>query len=180
MQDIIPQTKRGARRVIFFTQIALLLLLAFLFWIGYADNGIETGSFFYAIILGALGASISLMQRIAKSDALIIAQITDDRIFAVLMPVLYGVLMTGIGYLLFMGEILSGDENRGLFSTNLFPNFTHYEGDGNLIREFLQIKPDGMINAAKLLVWSFIAGYSERFVTGILGQIESRGKGGSS
>lgn len=36
-----------------------------------------------------------------------------------------------------------------------------------------------MHNTGKLLVWCFLAGYSERFVVGILDQLEKHGKGSS-
>ena len=93
------------------------------------------------------------------------------------MPLLYGTLMAGVAYLLFMSEILSGDGGGGLFTTNIFPNFTKPDSSTPLVNQFVTMTPDGMRNSGKLLVWCFIAGYSERFVTGILDQLEKKGQG---
>ncbi len=95
------------------------------------------------------------------------------------MPLLYGGLMAGIAYLLFVSGILSGDGGSGLFTSNLFPNFTEPQTKTEqLIRAFLEIRPVSMKDTGKLLVWCFVAGYSERFVTGILKQLERRGEEG--
>ena len=51
-------------KLLFFIQLGLLLLLAVIFTVGYIHNEIEVGAFFFAIILGTLGASISMVRRI--------------------------------------------------------------------------------------------------------------------
>ena len=69
-------------------------------------------------------------------------------------------------YVLFVSGLLTGD---------LFPKFIP---DSNVV-------PDGInvlfaiqgqaADYAKLIFWSFLAGYSERFATRILSQFDSRG-----
>lgn len=175
MSEILEPTARNAKRFIFFIQIGLIVVMATLFSVDYFNSDFKVGAFFYAILLGAMGASISLLRRVNSADKVTMTRIKDDRIYSILVSVLYGVLMTGVGYLLFMSEILSGDNGGGLLTTNLFPNFTTPSSDQSLISQFIEMEPDGMKNTGKLLVWSFIAGYSERFITGILGQLERRG-----
>jgi hypothetical protein len=63
-------------------------------------------SFFFAVILGALGASVSLMRRIRDKEVLFQTEEKDLKIFAVLIPILYGTLLSGVAYLLFMSTIL--------------------------------------------------------------------------
>jgi hypothetical protein len=41
----------------------------------------------------------------------------------------------------------------------------------------MEMAPVSMKDVGKLLVWCFVAGYSEKFVTGILKQLERRGEG---
>ena len=176
MNQSTEQVVKRSRRFIFLIQIGLLILLSILAGLDYVSEDVKAGSFFYAVILGALGASISLMRRATNEDAQLLTQLTTDRVFSIMVPILYGVLMAGIGYLLFMSEILSGDNGGGLFTTNLFPNFTDPTITSSLLRQFIEMEPDGMKNTGKLLVWSFIAGYSERFIAGILGQLEKQGK----
>ena len=160
-------------RSVFFIQLGLLAVMAVLFIIGYADWGIHVGAFFFAVVLGALGASVSLMRRIMNKESLFAGMRDNDHHLSTLIPILYGTLMAGIAYLLFMSGILSGDDGGGLFTTNLFPNFTEVEDSGDsLLKQFVETSPDGIPNAGKLLVWCFIAGYSERFITGILHKLE--------
>lgn len=167
-----------ALRNIFFIQIALIATLGLLFFIGYAENGIKLGSFFFVIVMGTLGATVSLMKRILENKPLFSTDNRNFRIFSTLIPILYGTVMAGLSYLFFMSGILSGDGGGGLFTSNLFPNFTTPDPEnGNLLEQFILMSPHGMQNTGKLLVWAFLAGYSERFVTGILRKLEGHAGG---
>lgn len=171
------ENKVRALRIIFFTQVGLLALMGVLFAIGHADNGVNIGAFFFSIILGTLGASISFMRRINADEKSTIVQLAHDPLFSTLMPILYGTLMAGVAYLLFMSGLVSGDGGKGLLSSNLFPNFSQPHEGKTLLQQFIHLTPHGMKNTGKLLVWSFIAGYSERFVVAILDQLERKGGG---
>ena len=77
--------------------------------------------------------------------------------------------MASVAYLLFMSGILTGEQGQGLFTSNLFPNFTHPvipTGQLLTVPMILQIRPVSVADVGKLFVWCFLAGYSERFVTG--------------
>ena len=174
MKNSDLDTKVRSLRIIFFTQVGLLLVMAILFVVGHADNGVNIGAFFFAIILGTLGASISLMRRINAGETSTVVQLARDPIYSTLMPVLYGTLMAGIAYLLFMSNIVSGACHEGLLTSNLFPVFTKPEEGHTLLQQFVHLTPRGMHNTGKLLVWSFVAGYSERFVISILDKLEQR------
>ena len=152
-------------QLVFFLQILMLLLIALLVALG-------AGSFFFCILLGGIGASISLMRRLYKQEDPGFKGLAF--VNSVLMPVLYGVLMSGIAYLLFMSGILSGDGGGGLISSNLFPNFDHGKVTDkmSLVQQFFVIRPEDIKEAGKLLVWCFITGYSESFITGILKMLE--------
>ena len=160
-------------KAIFFSQIILLCILPILFIIDHFVNRIDIGSFFFAIDLGALGASVSLLKRVRENDLTFKSESKSLKIFATLMPILYGTVMSGIAYLLFMSGILSGDGGDGLLTTNLFPNFTEPSNE-NILDQFLSMTPIDIKDTGKLLVWCFIAGYSERFVTGVLKQLENQ------
>jgi hypothetical protein len=95
-----------------------------------------------------------------------------------MMPVLYGAILAGITYLLFMSGILSGAAGQGLLTTNLFPTFqfdTEIPEGASVVRSFLRSRPATVPDLGKLLVWCFMAGYSEHFVIGILRQLDRRG-----
>lgn len=162
-------------KVIFFVQIGLLCLIGILSIIGFTNMVSSLGSFFFAIILGALGASVSLLRRVHSQKNFYDKEFQKLKIFTVLMPILYGTILSGIAYLLFMSGILSGDSGNGLLTTNLFPNFTELEDTSvSLFQQFELIRPINMQATAKLFIWCFIAGYSERFVAGILNQLEAQ------
>ena len=142
----------------------------------------ETGTLIFAFILGGLGGSVSLFRRLPLTGESEMQSLSRDWI-STLVPVLYGGLMALVTYLLFMSGILTGDGGKGLFTSNLFPNFTTptVPPGGTLTVPFiLQIRPASIMDVGKLLVWSFLAGYSERFVTSVLGALEQRGAGGKS
>lgn len=155
------------------TQLCIVAAFCLLTIVGYFWH---IGSFFFGVFLGSLGGSIALLKRIRSEKASIIEEAAAD-IISTLMPILYGGLMAGVGYLLFMSGILSGEGGDGLFTSNLFPNFTTPSNtEEKLIKRFMQMEPETMKDVGKLLVWCFVAGYSESFVTGILKQLEQRGE----
>ncbi|MCB0706608.1 MAG: hypothetical protein KDC34_14940 [Saprospiraceae bacterium] len=161
-------------RTIFYIQLGLMTLIGILFTIGYFTDVFPIGAFLFTIILGALGASVSLMKRIRDQKVLFETEVKDLKMLAVFIPILYGTLLSGVAYLLFMSGILSGENGGGLIVTNLFPNFIDTSSGGSVLDKFVQVEPEGINDIGKLLVWCFLAGYSESFVTGILGQLESR------
>lgn len=178
MNNEINQDSSRVLKEIFYIQIGLILLLAGLAGIDYAFRMVNVGAFFFAIILGALGASVSLLRRVLEKKSLLSNEHKNLRVLKTLIPILYGTVLAGVAYLLFLSGILSGDGGDGLLTTNLFPNFIKSSnatcvGEMSLLDEFKCLNPDGIQNAGKLLVWCFLAGYSEGFVTGILKKLES-------
>lgn len=185
-EDIVQKDIAKEMGIVFKTQIGLILVLILLFMVGYLletfNTKFQLGTLLFAIVLGSLGASISLMLRIQKSENPFIDLMKSDKTVSILMPILYGTLMSGIAYLLFMSKILygidltqeAGQEAQGLLVSNLFPVFSTPEGSNSVIQNFMDMKPKDMQNTGKLLLWCFLAGYSESFVTGILKQLEKR------
>lgn len=192
MSSIMDDGKTAQRVVIqtiFVVQICLVLVIFSLIGLGYwLENGLLVtlgfcqendpcrdrgfGFFWFSFLAGCVGASLGALKRI-RGDAQFAVELAQSRI-TTLMPVLYGGLMAGVAYLLFMSGILSGDGGNGLLTTNLFPNFTAATAARASLSEYLAMRPTTMADAGKLTVWCFLAGYSERFVAGILGQLEQR------
>jgi hypothetical protein len=169
------------RRVVqrlFSVQLGLIgatLALIFIFlWL--ESGGQSYGFFWFGFLAGCIGASLQFL-KLTQRDANVRREAARSWI-ALLMPILYGGVMAGVTYLLFMSKILSGD-SEGLLSTNLFPTFRSFAdpADGAMptIRTYLAMRPADIADVGKLMIWCFLAGYSERFVTGILAQLERRG-----
>lgn len=126
----------------------------------------EGRSVVYPVVLVAAGAAtannVRRLHRVRESgmpsvdDRLVIAQIY-------LSPVV-GATFAVLLYGLFMAGVLEGD---------FFPGFAcasdAYEGFG----DFADCSPETNADAAKAMVWGFVAGYSERFVPNILDRMTS-------
>jgi hypothetical protein len=71
-------------------------------------------------------------------------------------------------YLVFMGGIISG---------GLFPDFPNRAANYVGIRSFVQnVNPGTNADFAKLLMWSFVAGFSEKFVPNLIAKLEGQSR----
>ncbi len=155
---------------IFMVQIILIVTSTVLFWCAvYFDLGF----FWFAFLAGKFGSSVALLRRVQKGDAALV-QGAHRSWVTTLMPLLYGALMAGVTYFLFVSEVLSGQDGSGLLSTNLFPDFSHSATECSrlAVKDWLDLRPKELHDAGKLMVWCFLAGYSESFVSGILQRLE--------
>ena len=173
------QLRDLARKRIFFAQCGLVLFTFALLLLGYYFERKEVsavpriGSFWFAFFVGAIGASVAIVARMRRSDDLVL-EIARSH-YSILLPLMYGAMMASVSYILFMSGVVSGDGGDGFLTSNLFPNFgSPQEGVEPSISAFIDLRPASLKDAGKLLVWSFISGYSERFVVGLLAQMESR------
>lgn len=130
----------------------------------------------FSLACGCLGANLSLFRRLRIESDQRLIYLAQDWNFT-LLPMIYGGIAGGVMYLLFMSGILSDATGDGLFTSNLFPEFSKPSGpDGQplSVETILDIRPVAVRDFGKLLVWAFVSGYSERFVTGILDTLESK------
>lgn len=178
MKDEVNEARRIVIQTIFIVQIYLIATILLLLFFDYGlewltDRKRSFGFFWFAFLAGGIGASIGVLKRIAKDEPFV-TELAETRITS-LMPILYGGLMAGVAYLLFMSGILSGDGGNGLLTTNLFPNFdSTTAAKAPSVMAYIEMRPATMADVGKLMVWCFLAGYSERFVADILGQLERK------
>lgn len=119
---------------------------------------------------GIIGGFVSIQQRLHLVDDEELAILSSAWPSLLLVPI-YGGIFALLLYLLFLSGIVDG---------HLFPNFYippfDAEPTSKNIKDFLSLTyPETGEDLAKLIVWSFIAGFSERFVPQIALQIADKG-----
>ncbi|MGB7344776.1 MAG: hypothetical protein WBD20_11205 [Pirellulaceae bacterium] len=133
----------------------------------------DLGFFWFAFIAGVFGACIAFFRRLRMSDSVVIREAATSWAL-LLMPLLYGGMLAAVAYFLFLSGIITGTQGDGLLAMNLFPDFDTrtVETAPTKIKDWLTVRPAGIASAGKLMVWCFLAGYSENFVSGILQRLE--------
>jgi len=116
--------------------------------------------------IGFLGGYVSVQRRLLTIRDEDLKLIANAWFYTMLAPLTGGILALLLMFI-FAGGLLSGP---------LFPKFVPDPGNNGL-RGFVSAvaihsSPAGY---ARLIVWSFIAGFSERFVLDALGQFEKKG-----
>jgi hypothetical protein len=128
------------------------------------------------MLTGALGAFFSALTRLYSFDELPRVLIdgglklpTPQLLMYSLIPPLVGAIAALILYLMFAGQLISG----GLFPaiTCHEPKVDGAEGCTKLSSILSTDGPDHAIDFAKVIVWSFIAGFAERLVPSMLDAI---------
>lgn len=110
-------------------------------------------------VTGAGGGIISTYFRLkdvvsSKVEANAILQIY-------ISPIIAG-LLGWICYAFFITDMLSGP---------LFPEFVNKDHDYQGLRSVFEIQPKHTLDAAKALLWAFIAGFSEKMIPNILDKL---------
>jgi hypothetical protein len=113
---------------------------------------------------GLLGGFVSIQQRLRKIGDEELSLLAQSWFQILLIPV-YGAIFAGLLFVAFLGNIVEGQ----LFPKFAYPAFTQPMPTHEDIRAFLSnIDPASGADLAKLIFWSFVAGFSERFVPQII------------
>jgi hypothetical protein len=117
------------------------------------------------VCVGIVGGFVGLQRRLKQLSPADLNLLSESYIYSFLAPLIGGVLALLL-YILFISGLLAGD---------LFPKF---DPDGapnpSSFASLFYIHGDAKAYA-KLIFWCFVAGFSERFVTDIIGGFEKRG-----
>jgi hypothetical protein len=138
--------------------LAAFLLIVLSFGLGLRPEIVSLGSYTIVAVAfsGLIGALISAQQRLQSSqtNTVVRVMLLESGGLSTLLSPITGAVFALIMYMLFIGGLVNGD---------LFPKIDAPSG-GNWMTLLLTAAPAGGANLAKLVIWSFIAGFSERLV----------------
>lgn len=137
------------------------ILSAMFLWFIYKDR---FASLPVVMTFGALGAFISYQRRLRSLTVIDLELLKASLNYTWLAP-MSGAVLAGLLFLVFISGMVEGA---------LFPDVLDgsEELSGVGMAKLFEVELKGVEDYAKLLVWSFVAGYSERFVTDILGGLQ--------
>jgi hypothetical protein len=158
----------------------LAFVLAGLFYADVAqkDKDSATAGWQPLLFCGIAGAGFSVLSRLygLKWSPRITAQIEDMQalkkglVINCLLSVAEGAVAAGVIYLLFTSGLLKGD---------LFPEFeTTGSWEKSIFKQFFASHPKSTTDVAKLLIWAFIAGFTERLVPDKLNRLAGEAAAG--
>jgi len=165
-----------SRWVAIITIGGLLVVLSFLFLANNYDSVNpmrKAGPLTVVMFVGAMGGLVSLQQRFQslpdEGDPIDnVSELEHGRFF--ILPAISGGIFAALLYLLFAGGLLAGE---------LFPVIPVVEpsdeGERILLTNLLiGTGPEDTVEYAKLLIWSFLAGFAERLVPDTLTRLVER------
>lgn len=145
------------------TVLCLIGLSLLLYCLKFGTTGSRTYLITYVFIAGLIGGFVSIQQRLPKTDSIELRELSLSWSSLLLIPVNGGIFAIVL-HVLFISGIIEG---------SLFPEYHQVAIDQqNLTRSFADFLtytfPKDGPNIAKLIFWSFVAGFSERFVPQII------------
>ena len=120
-------------------------------------------------LIGILGGYVSLQRRLKTFSDFDLHLLANSWLYTLLAPFVGGLLATLLLYV-FIGGMLQGP---------LFPEFIPAPSGNVSSGDFISVFFVGADpeSYARLIFWSFVAGFSERFVVDMVGQFEKKAAG---
>jgi hypothetical protein len=147
-----------------------LLLLA---WRSLIQDQTLIATLLVLMVAGSVGGFVSLQQRIQNTPSgdplLAIFELENGKFSLYLAPV-SGAIFAVLLYFIFLGNLLSGV----IFPENLTPFHFYWGVQKTAWGVVPGANPVAFVDYAKLVVWSFIAGFAERFVPDTLDRLVNR------
>jgi uncharacterized membrane protein YqgA involved in biofilm formation len=127
---------------------------------------------------GLIGGFVSIQQRLRKIGDEELELLAQSWFQILLIPI-YGAIFAELLFVAFLGHIVQGT----LFPTLVYPEIIQPTAQGfnpaiaheNIKSFFTNVDPASGADLAKLIFWSFVAGFSERLVPQIIEKTQSDG-----
>ena len=121
---------------------------------------------------GMLGGFVSIQQRLRLMPVLDLSLYARSWTVTLLFPIVGGILALVL-YVAFLSGIVQGHA----FPNFYVPSFSQPPNRDDISMLFLLTTPNSGADFCKLFFWSFVAGFSERFVLGFLRKMSSDPEG---
>lgn len=149
---------------LFLGLVALLALSVLGAWLAFTKDVLQQGATTWLVMTsGIVGGFISLQRRLKEFGEEDLKLLAGSWIYVLLSP-LVGGLLAMLLYVIFLSDLVTGE---------LFPTFVSDGKDREGIELLFYVKSDNLGDYAKLVVWCFVAGFSEKFVTNIVSHFET-------
>ena len=119
------------------------------------------------VVCGILGSYVGMHNKLKFMKDEELRGLANSK-FAIMTPALIGGLLALVLYLIFLGKIIEGE---------LFPSFVEdckCDSSKGFSSIFNQKAAEGYVGYAKLLVWSFVAGYNQKYVVDIIETFQAK------
>lgn len=126
----------------------------------------DSAALIMVFLFGNVGGYISVHSKLKNVSDEELGELADSWL-GVVVPSFIGGVLAVVLYLIFIAGLLEGD---------LFPNFEP-DADANEASGFTKLFEQHGVHGsdyAKLLIWSFVAGYSERYVVNIIESFQGK------
>ncbi len=117
---------------------------------------------------GIIGGFVSIQQRVKTIDSEELNLLSESWATILVIPI-YGGIFALLLYVLMLSGLISGH----LFPDFYIPPFEIPPTTKNVSNFLAQTYPAQGVDVAKLIFWSFVAGFSERFVPQIINKVSN-------
>lgn len=155
-----------SRRLVLFAALSLITT-GVLFWLTYYQQERLMMSWL-SFECGLLGGFVSIQQRLRKIQGEELALLSESWATILVIPI-YGGIFALVLYVLFLSGLVEGH----LFPSFYMPAFNTPPTTSDLVAFLKTSYPASGPDVAKFIFWSFVAGFSERFVPQIVHQVSN-------
>jgi len=163
MTERIAQLRTVSHRLVW--SLAVLVAVGIPGAIIADGNGKPVPTPVVVLFVGFVGGFVGLQRRLKALSAEDLTLLANSWVCIALSP-LAGAILAELVYLLFISNLLAG---------KMFPAFVPDDQNGPVqgLKAVFEVHCPTASDYAKVLFWSFVAGFSERFATNIISQFDS-------
>jgi hypothetical protein len=167
MNERIAQLRTVSNRLVWSLVVLLAVGIPGTFFAELSGKSVVTPV--AVLFVGFVGGFVGLQRRLKTLPAEDLTLLANSWVAIALSPIA-GAILAELVYLLFISGLLAGD---------MFPKFVRDQGSETApgLKAIFDVHCPTAQDYAKVLFWSFVAGFSEKFATNIISQFESRKAG---